>query len=257
MKKAVLFAAFILSLTWVFGQDLKVGVRFKPLNSSYMSYELLDHFPSGLSSDDYKTKIDSLTIGVFAENYFENKSFLVRLDVNYARLNISDTYNSVTHNTWQDDSSLSTETYKQDYININLGIGTHVTWNKFIFTFGIYVPLTFLPEGKVTKDASNYSNGQLMNIIKNSGSYKPTVGAGIGAFAGISTVILKHLSIGLDVSYDIQFLSRKLTWHGEKYYYNPSSYMTYGDETFRARNYFTSKIIPSIVIAYAFNAKKK
>ena len=202
-------------------------------------------------------RFDSLTMGIFCEKYFAKKAFLIRVDINYADMNTFVNDTSTTVSTYQNTGNNQTDKLSQKFININLGIGTHVTWNKFIFTFGVYVPLTILPKGKVEGTDKNYSYGQLTNDTKYTGTYKPTLGFGIGAFGGVNIIILKHLSLGIDVAYHIEYLQRKLNQHNETHYYGTNAYMTYNDTSDNVRNYFTSKITPSIVIAYAFDVKKK
>jgi hypothetical protein len=258
MKKTSLFlVAFAILIIRGNCQDFKVGIRFNPLNSQYWADELLIHGQSQFSQDKNVSRFDSLTIGIFVEKYFTKKAFLVRMDINYADLKILYLQNSNDVNPFNNSINEYTQVNKQKYININLGIGTHTNWNKFIFTFGIYVPFTIMDKGTITRDANSYSYGTLTQNTKCTGTYKPALGAGIGAFAGVNTIILKHLSIGLDVSYQIEYLSRKFTWHGETHYYGSNPYDNINDETSTERNYFTSKIMPSIVIAYAFDIKKK
>jgi hypothetical protein len=257
MKKIILAIALTTIILAGYGQDIKIGVRFNPLNSNYMTREYMNYTPNQSYTIDSKNRFDSLTVGIFFEKYFAKKAFLIRVDMNYADLQISESANTITSTQWYNQSNDYTETYKQKYFNINLGIGTHINWSKLIFTFGVHVPFTFLPKGKQTSDQNLYEDYIKTRNTNGNGTYKPTMGIGIGAFGGVSTTILKHLSIGLDVSYQIEYLSRNVTWHTETNYYQPNAYMTYSDEKQKVRNYFTSKLIPSIVIAYAFDCKKK
>jgi hypothetical protein len=258
MKKSLLLiVALTLIVINASCQDVKIGVRFKPLNSSYITHELMNYTPNQSSTYDSKNRFDSLTVGIFFEKYFAKKAFLIRVDVNYADMQISYSDKSSNINQWYNQSSDNAEVRKQKYFNINLGIGTHVNWSKFTFTFGAHIPFTFLPKGKQTLDENDYQDNIKTQNTKGTGTYKPTMGIGIGAFGGVSVTLLKHLSIGMDVSYQIEYLSRNITWHDETYHYQPTVYMTYSDEKQKFRNYFTSKIVPSIVIAYAFDCKKK
>jgi hypothetical protein len=257
MKKLILVLVLTTIIFAGYSQDIKIGVRFKPLNSSYMTDEYMSYSPSQTYTDKYKNRFDSLTIGIFFEKYFAKRGFLIRADVNYADLHTSYSDNSANINQWYNSSSDSYEDYKQKYLNINLGIGTHVDWKVLTFTVGAYVPFTILPKGEYTRDVTNYQDNVKTQNYKATAKYKSTLGIGIGVFGGVSTTLFKHLSIGLDISYDIQYLSRKATWHGETNYYGTNPYMTYTDESSKVRNYYTSKVVPSIVIAYAFSCKKK
>jgi hypothetical protein len=258
MKKTFLFiVSFAFYAMLANSQNFKVGVRFNPLNSQYWVHELMVHDQEYFEQDKSVSQFDSLTMGIFLENYFSKKAFLVRLDINYADMKILETDNEISTGQSQPEIYDYAQVYKQKYININLGIGTHVDWSRFIFSFGIYVPFTILPEGEITRDVSYYYSGTLTQNTKCTGTYKPALGVGVGSFAGVNTIILKHISLGLDVSYQIEYLTRKLIWHGETYYYGYNPHMNYVDETEKIRNYFTSKLLPSIVIAYAFDFKKK
>lgn len=257
MKKLVLVLVLTTIILSVYSQDMKIGIRFKPLNSSYTAYEMMSFNQGQSDNDKYKFRYDSLTIGIFFEKYFVKKGFLIRADVNYANMHISDVENSVTTNSWGTNSWDYADSYKQKYININLGIGTHVDWKVLTFTFGAYVPFTILPKGEYTRESTNYQDNVMTSQMTGTAKYKGTMGIGIGVFGGVSTTLFKHLSLGLDVNYEINYLSRTMTWHGETNYYGTNPYMTYADETSKVRNYYTSKVVPSIVIAYAFSCKKK
>jgi hypothetical protein len=257
MKKLVLVLVLTTIILAGYAQDIKIGVRFNPLNSSYMTHELMNYTPNETNTNNVTNRFDSLTIGIFFEKYFAKQAFLIRVDMNYADMQISNSENISYITQWYNESRDYKEVNKQKYFNINLGIGTHINWSKLTFTFGAYVPFTFLSKGEQTRDVNYYEDNIKTQNTIGTGTYKPTMGIGIGAFGGVSTTILKHLSIGLDVSYQIEYLSRILTWHGETNYYGTNPYMTYADETMKMRNYFTSKVVPSIVIAYAFNCKKK
>ncbi len=256
-KNLLLFALVILLAISANGQDFKIGVRFTPLNSQYMTGELLSYNRTVTNFTKSTNRFDSLTMGIFCEKYFTKKAFLLRMDINYADMctNVSDSQNYVSST--QNYSNFESEKLSQKCININLGIGTHVNWNKFIFTFGVYVPLTILPRGKGEGGYTYYSATTLSNKSTYTTDYKPTMAFGIGAFGGVSVIILKHLSLGIDVAYHIQYLSRKQSTYTENYYYTGNPYMTYSDQHDKIRNYYTSKIIPSIVIAYCFDVKKK
>jgi hypothetical protein len=257
MKK-IIFALVLTTIIMAsYGQDIKIGLRFKPLNSNYQTYESMSFNQGQTSSDKYKSRFDSLTIGIFFEKYFAKKGFLIRADINYANLHTGGTENSVNTDQSFSSSEDYTESFKQKYVNINLGIGTHVDWKVITFTVGAYVPFTILPKGEYTRDDTYYQDYVKSSNSTGTAKYKAAMGIGIGAFGGVSTTILKHLSLGLDVTYQIEYLSRKLTWHSETNNYGTNPYMTYTDEKQKIRNYFTSKLVPSIVIAYAFDCKKK
>lgn len=257
MKKTVvtlLLTTFILA---ALAQDFKIGLRFKPLNSSYTTHEMMNYTPNQTSNDNTSGRFDSLTLGIFFEKYFAKKAFLIRVDMNYADMQICETENSSDITQWYIESRDYSQVYKQKFFNINLGIGTHVSWKVFTFTFGAYVPFTILPKGTITRDVNYYEDNIKTQSTHCNATYKPTLGIGIGAFGGVNITILKHLSLGIDVSYDIQYLSRTLTWHGETNYYQNTPYMTFADEKEKVRNFYTSKLVPSIVIAWAFDCRKK
>ncbi len=258
MKKHFLLCALVTLLAIsVHGQDFKIGLRFTPLNSQYMTTELLSYNRTVTNFTTNTNRFDSLTMGIFCEKYFTKKAFLVRMDINYADMcaYASDSQNYVS--TSSNYSDFHSDKLSQKFININLGIGTHVTWSKFIFTFGVYVPLTILPRGKAEGVDTYYSAATLSDKATYKTDYKPTMAFGIGAFGGVSVIILKHLSLGIDVAYHIQYLSRKNSTYNEHYFYTGNPYMTYSNEHSQIRNYYTSKIVPTIVIAYCFDVKKK
>ena len=103
---------------------------------------------------------------------------------------------------------------------------------------------------------SNYNNGIIQSSTVCTGTYKSTLMYGIGTFTGLSTTILKHLSIGTEFTFQIQHLTRKLDWHGVTQNYGTYPSINVDDESLKFRNYFTSKIVPTIVIAYTFNSKR-
>lgn len=257
MKKTILIiAALTIIVISAKSQDSRVGIRFIPLNSQYLTNELLSQNPVGHSDDYYTRRFDSISIGIFGEKYFEKQGFLLRADMNFGNLKTQITENDISVSGNQSQKFEHSESYTQKYFNINLGIGTHVNWSKLTFTFGGYIPLTILPKGKIENMESNYINDVQTQYFYGTGTYKPTLGFGIGVFGGISTTILKHLSIGLEVAYQIEYLSREVTWHNEMNYYGTNPATHYVDETTRVRNYYTSKVKPSIVVAYAFGYKK-
>jgi hypothetical protein len=258
MKKSVLLLVFIATfVAFANGQDFKLGVRFKPLNSQYQTDESFSINSSSTSTDKYKYRFDSLTMGIFFEKYFPQKSFLIRADINYADLTNSDIEKTSDDQGTYHNAEDYSQVFKQKYINISLGLGTHVNWSKFTFTFGAYVPFTILPKGSQTRDINYYTNYVLTQSTTGKGTIKASMGIGIGAFAGVNIIIFKHLSIGMDVNYDIQYVSRKTSWHGQTQYFSGSPSLSSTDETLTTRNYYTSKLIPSIAISYAFDAKKK
>lgn len=257
MKKlGAILAIIILTIFSSSAQDIKTGIRFTPLNSNYFMDDLMYYDEDMFFQGYYESRFDSLTIGIFCEKYISSKSFLLRFDFSYANMKIAEnddetqTYNS---NTQVFEYSQIEE---QNFFNVNLGIGNSISVSKLCFTFGIYFPVTILPKGSITRDVSEYYNGVLEQKTTCTGKYDHTIGFGIGSFAGVSTNLLKHLSIGMDFTYQIQYLSRKLDWHGETWYYGGTPYMTYADEKLKFRNFFTSGVIPSIKLAYAFDWKK-
>lgn len=240
-----------------FGQDVKTGIRVTPLNSNYFMDDIM-HYDEDMSYDiNYESRFDSLTIGVFCEKYFSSKSFLLRFDFSYANMKIVETDNEIQ--TYNSDVQINnfSQIEEQKFFNFSLGIGNSISVSKLNFIFGVYVPVTVLPKGSITRDIEEYYNSVLEQKTECTGKFKQTVGFGIGSFAGISTNLFKHISVGMDFTYQIQCLSRKLDWHGETWYYSGTPYMTYTDEDVEFRNFFTSKLIPSIKIAYAFDWKKR
>lgn len=257
MKKlGAILAVFILTIFSSSAQDFKTGIRFTPLNSEYFMADVMDYDGDMFDHITIENRFDSLTIGVFCEKYISSKSFLLRVDFSYADMKIVEkddeiqTYNSNTQ------IFEYSQIEEQKFYNVNLGIGNLISVNKLFFTFGIYFPVTILPKGSITRDVSEYYNSVLEQKTTCTGTYDNTFGFGIGSFAGVSTNLLNHISIGMDFTYQIQYLSRKLDWHGETWYYDGTPYMTYADEKLKFRNFFTSRVIPSIKIAYTFNCKK-
>jgi len=219
-------------------------------------YEAQSFYPQMSNDAEESFRFDSLNVGIFVENYFPQLHFMVRLDINYADMvireidNSTEVYNSILYvDEYQ-------QAQKQKFINFNPGIGTIARWKNFTFNFGVYVPLTYLPKGKITRDILHSTNGAVSSRTHCEGTYKGTIGFGIGSFAGVEATILKHFSFGIDLHYHITYLKRELDWYGETNYYSPSAYMTYTDETYTEENITTSRIIPSIVIAYRFDIKK-
>lgn len=257
MKKLIAVLVLTTIIFTGYSQDMKIGLRLKPLNASYLAGEYLNYSPSQNITSNYKFRYDSITVGIFFEKYFDKKGFLIRADINYANLHISEVENSSNSNhpipTGQDYA----DSYKQKFININLGIGTHANLKALIFTIGVYVPFTILPKGEQTLEHTDYLNNQKTSYMTGKANYKGTMGIGLGFFGGVSATLFKHLSIGLDINYEINYLSRKLTWHSETTNYGVNPFTIYNDETIKSRTLFTSKVIPSIVIAYAFNSNRK
>jgi hypothetical protein len=256
MKKTIPTLLFVTIILSCYSQDTKIGLRFKPLNSSYMTDEYMNYSPSQTLSGNYRSRFDSLTIGIFFEKFFSKKGFLIRADVNYANMHVSEVENTANLSHPLPTAEDYADSYKQKYININLGIGTHANLKVLFFTIGVYVPFTILPKGEYTREITYYQNNEKTSYMTGKANYKGTMGIGIGFFGGVSATLFKHLSIGLDINYEIDYFSRKLTWHSETNNYGANPYITYTDENIRMRNFFTSKVVPSIVIAYAFNAKK-
>lgn len=220
MKKLVFIFSILLISKFSGAQSFKAGIRFMPLDSYYYMHDLMDIHQNSSFSDNIEFRNDSLTIGIFIEKYFIKKSFLARLDFNFANLNLSESESSIeTYNNGTYVFEYA-QNETQKFYNLNLGIGNRIELSKFLISFGIFVPLTYLPEGNITRDVSQISNGVLESVTTCSGKYAPALGYGIGSFAGVSTVILKHLSLGADFTYQIQYLSRKLDWHGETQYYS-------------------------------------
>ena len=199
MRKNILLAfAFSIASFFAIGQNFKIGLQFTPFNSEYYLDDVFDNSNnnSWFYHDVIESRNDSITIGIFSEKYFEAKSFLIRLNFNYASLNKLYKENDL----YTDNSVPSTSTYnyeqteKQKYYNFNLGIGDRVSLKKFVFSFGVYVPLTILPKGEITRDVKSYDDQVLQSKTECIGTYKGTLGYGIGSFAGINTTILKHFS---------------------------------------------------------------
>ena len=256
MKRNSLLIIVIIISIKAHCQDYKIGIRFSPMNGAYMSDDGTA-LNQGVTDNNYAvTGNDSLTIGLFAEKYFAGKSFFLRADINYVAMNITTTNNMSSHDPFQDNSSEYTQTETQKILNINLGVGTHAAWNQFNFNFGVFVPLNILPEGKIKRTANQFTNSTLTQSSTGDGTYKPALGLGIGSFIGLNTIIAKHISLGMDISYKIEYLSRDLKWHGETNVLGSNPYTTSADENITIRNYYSSKLIPSIGIAYTFDCKK-
>lgn len=255
MKRMVMVTFGLLLMLGVSkAQDSRIGVRFIPLNSSYMVDQVANYAPNETMNDKTTDRFDSLAIGIFYEKYFKSKSFLIKVDINYADMTVAQTSKQSQINMSYTSSDEYSQVQKQKFINVNLGLGSRVSWNRFDFSFGTFIPLTILPKGTLTREIDSYDTGFSTSSrhTECSGTFKPALGVGIGAFAGVSTVILKHVSLGIDFTYQINYLARDFTWHGETWYYQPTAYMTYSDEKHSFRNFSTSRFVPSISVAYAF-----
>jgi hypothetical protein len=218
---------------------------------------MTDHEQNFSYNAKYENRNDSLTLGITAEKYFADDSYLLRFDFSYANMNLVYSESTASNDGTNLNTSDYSQTEKQKFYNFNMGIGNKVAFNKFNFSFGVYIPLTFVPKGEIIRDVKSYNNGTLMQKTYCTGTYKSTMAYGIGTFAEINTTLFRHISVGADFTYQLQHLSRKLDWHGEFTDYSGTPYTSTDEETLKFKNFFTSRIIPSIVISYTFDCKKK
>jgi hypothetical protein len=254
MKKIILVLIFLQIAYFANSQDYRIGLRFSPLQSQYVadSYTRIQSV-GGTTTHDEIDRVDSLGLTFFCDKYLSSKDFFLRAEFSFGKIAYENSYN----NSFDQSSTKSQEEVNQWIYNLNLGIGTRTQINKFKFYFGSYIPISFLPNGEQIQKTENYYSGVLTGTSLGTGKLRPSFGIGIGAFAGITTSINNRVTLGVDLNYQFAYIYHKVDWHYENYSYgsNPASNIT--DEKRTYRNFYTSKITPSITIAYIFNSKSK
>lgn len=256
MKKIILaFGIFISAILASSAQDYNIGLRITPMNSSYYVDNMtgsMQNFPvTGLM----KNRSDSLTLGLSYQKYFQKRGLLLKVDISYAYYNLA----QVENETYNDGSDIETQNFSQwenqKYYNLNLGLGNRITFGKFKFSFGGYIPIYLVTKGSVRRVVDEYDNWVHMSNIDCTGTYKNTIIPGVGVFADFTTVLFKRLTVGVDFTYQVQYFVSKMVWTGTEQYYGTPAYTDIDNETVNNRSLYSSKITPSLLIEYYFSGK--
>lgn len=257
MKKTIFVTAiFVFAVLLASAQDYNIGIRLTPLNSASMIDNMTGSSQGFPMTGYMENRIDSLTAGLSFQKYLKKAGLLLKADISYASYKASYIVNQTSSGGSTVQSMSQSQSEFQKCYNVNLGLGNRLAFGKFIFSFGGYIPFTILPKGSITRKESETDNGVLQMNTDCTGTYKGTLMFGIGSFADISTTLLKHLTIGVDFTYQIQYLSRNLDWTGTTTDYTSMPPVTDVDhEKVKIKSYYTSKITPSLLIEYTFDGK--